>query len=172
MFVEALVRHHQPGDDTDLAEARQLVEKLRSIRVNPMALVILEAQIDKAANQLAAANARIREFAGQPGLTAKGLTNLAVAGRAARPDSARPRPSTGPSPPGRPPTRTSSSSSMFLARRRRIKEAIDLCETLRADPALRDPVAAVVRQDRRPTPVPPSTRSRPNASLAWLERGP
>ena len=60
-MVEALVRHHKPGDDnkpgddTDLVEARQLVDKLRPSRVNPMVLVILDAQIDKAANQLAAA---------------------------------------------------------------------------------------------------------------------
>ena len=43
-----------------------------------MVLVILDAQIDKAANQLAAAGTRIREYAGQPGLDAKDLTNLAV----------------------------------------------------------------------------------------------
>ena len=35
---------------------------------------------------------------------------------------------------------------MFLARRGRIKEAVDLCEGLWADPALREPVAAVVRR--------------------------
>ena len=31
-FIEALVRHHQPGDESELAEARQLVGKLRRSR--------------------------------------------------------------------------------------------------------------------------------------------
>ena len=77
LFAEALIRHHRPGDDTDLAEARQLAAKLRSIPNEAMAEVILQAEIDKADNQLDAANARIRDLAGRPGLTVVGRIRLA-----------------------------------------------------------------------------------------------
>ena len=129
-------------------------------------MVILEAQIDKAANQLDAADARIRDFAGRPDLTATGLTRLAAAGRADRPVRRGRGDLPGASPPEPPADPNQFQLVKFLARRGRIKEAIDLCETLWADPALREQVAAVCVEDPRPTPMPPSTRSRPNASSA------
>ncbi len=57
LFVEALARHHQPGDDSDLAEARQMVAKLGPLQGAAPGPVLLEAQIDRAAGQLEAATA-------------------------------------------------------------------------------------------------------------------
>ena len=85
LFVEALARHHQPGDDSDLAEARQMVAKLGPLQDGAMGPVLLEAQIDKAAGQLDAATARIRDYAGRPGLTTADRFAPGDPGRADRP---------------------------------------------------------------------------------------
>jgi tetratricopeptide (TPR) repeat protein len=167
-MVEALVRHHQPGDDADLAEARQLVDKLRSIQVNPLALVLLDAQIDKAANQLAAAGARIREYAGRPGLDAKARVSLAnqaerlgLTGEAEAIYRAMA---------ARPPSVSGQIQLVdFLARQRRLKEAIDLCETLWADPALRDGVAAECVKILG-DPNAPLDKEQAGRVVSWLER--
>ncbi len=169
LFAETLVRHHRPGDDTDLAEARQLAAKLRSIPNEAMAEEILQAEIDKADNQLDAANARIRDLAGRPGLTVVGrirLANMAeqlglldAAESIYRGVAAQP-----PADPNQFPL------AMFLARRGRIKDALDLCESLRADPALRERVAALAIEIVG-NPQAPLDEVQAGRVLAWLEAG-
>ena len=129
-----------------------------------MVLVILEAQIDKAANQLDAASARIRDFAGRPGLHRGGPVDAWRTRPSSSACSTRPRPSTAavaaqpPADPGQ------FQLAVFLARRGRIKDAIDLCEALWADPALRDAGRPPCASRSSATPMPPSTRCRPDAS--------
>ena len=77
LLVEGLLRHHKPGDDADLAEARQLVERLKPIERGPLGSLILEAQIDKAAGQPEAAAKRFRDFAARADVTTAGRWRLA-----------------------------------------------------------------------------------------------
>jgi cellulose synthase operon protein C len=166
LFAETLIRHHRPGDDTDLAEARQLAAELRSIPNQAMAEAILLAEIDKADNRLDAASARLRDLAGGPGLTAVvrirlanvaeqlGLLDAAESiyrGVAAQPADPTPFP-----------------LAMFLARRGRTKDALDLCESLQADPARRDQVAAVAIEIVG-NPLVPLDEVQARRVLAWLE---
>ena len=161
LFVGALTRHHQPGDDSDLAEARQLVAKLGPSEGAAMGPVVLEAQIDKAANQLDAATARIRDFAGRPGLTTADRLRLATAAeRLGLLDAAETvYRRLAAEPPADP---NQFVLVGFLARHARLKDAVDLCETLWADADLREKVAADVRRD----PQRPRHPRRPGAAPA------
>jgi cellulose synthase operon protein C len=169
LFAETLLRHYRPGDDADLAEARQLAAKLRSIPNEAVAEVILQAEIDKADNQLDAANARLRDLAGRPGLTVVGrirLANLAeqlvlldAAESIYRGVAAQP-----PADPNQFPL------ALFLGRRGRIKDALDLCESIRADPALRERVAALGIEIVG-NPLVPLDGVQARRVLAWLEAG-
>ena len=168
LFVTALARHHQPGDDSDLAEARQLVEKLKQIRGDAMLVVLLEARIDKAAGQLDAATARIREFAGRPGLTATDRLHLGEAAeRLGLLDAAETvYRRIAAEPPADP---NQFMLVGFLARHARLKDAVDLCETLWADAGLREKVAAAcvgILSDPATPPDPVQLKR----VIGWIER--
>src|SRR5262249_13876797 len=78
LFFDALIRHHKPGDNADLAEASQLIEKLRPMtQRNPITPLVMEAQLDKAANRPDEAARRIRQFADRPDLATAGRLLLA-----------------------------------------------------------------------------------------------
>ena len=138
-----------------------------------MGSLILEAQIDKAANQPEAASKRFRDYAGRPDLTTAGRWRLADTAETPRPDRrgrvdlpprgrrAAPRPP-GPAQQVR--------LAVFLARHGTLKEAIDLCEGLWADPALRENRWPPSASRCSATPPPPSTRRRPDASSAGSSR--
>ena len=164
----ALTRHHQPGDDSDLAEARQLVAKLRPSRATRWGRSLLEAQIDKAADQLDAATARIRDFAGRPGLTTADRLRLATAAeRLGLLDAAETvYRRIAAEPPADP---NQFALVGFLARHARLKDAVDLCETLWADAALREKVAAAcvgILSD----PAAPADPVQLQRVIGWIER--
>lgn len=140
LFIAALLGHHKAGDDTDLAEARDLVEKLKAIPGNPTAPVLLEARIDKAAGQVESATKRIREYADRPGVTAAARLRLAeLAERIGLTDAAEwvyrrvaDEPSSDPN------GINKAGLAGFLARRGKFKEALDICEGLWANPKARE----------------------------------
>jgi cellulose synthase operon protein C len=140
LFAEALITHHRPGDDSDLADARQLAGKLKAIPSEAINAVILEARIDKAANQLDAANTRLRDLAGQPGLTVLGRTRLATLAEHYGLDGAAESILRGiaAQPPADP---NRFLLALFLSRHGRVKEAVDICEGLWANPAIRERLA-------------------------------
>ncbi len=135
-FADALVRHHRPGDDSDLAEARQIVGKFRAINADPLPTTILEARIDKAANQVDSAIARIRALAGRSDVTTQARLSLATeAERMNRLDAAE---AIYRAVADMPPIDSRFQLAQFLARHGRCPEAIDLCEAFLSDPATRE----------------------------------
>ena len=168
LFVTALTRHHQPGNDSDLTEARQLVEKLKQNQGGAMQVVLLEARIDKAAGQLDAATARIREFAGRPSLTAVDRLRLAEAAeRIGLLDAAETvYRRVAAEPPADP---NQFALVGFLARRGRLKDAVDLCETLWADADLREKVAAACAGILSESTSPPDLVQLRRV-IGWIER--
>lgn len=149
LAVEALVRHHRPGDDSDLDQARKLVDKLRPIQREPLVPLLLEAEIDRAAGQIDAASDRIRKFDARPDLTPNGRLRLALEaerlGLFDAADAVYRHVATLPSPD---PKATSPQLplALFLARRGRIVDAVNLCESLRSDPAQREIAGAIAVQ--------------------------
>ncbi len=170
--IEALLRNHHAGDDSDLAEARRLVEKLKAVSSNAMAPLILEVQIDKAADQIGTAEDRIRAFAGRPDVTtadrislatvAETLGLLEVAEEIYRRVAGEP-----PVDAGGPPNRIR--LALYLARHDRIKEAVDICEALWADKAHREQVAAACVEVLGNTKI-PLDASQTGRVIGWLER--
>jgi cellulose synthase operon protein C len=143
LFFDALIRHHKPGDDSDLAEAGQLAERLKPS--NPLAAVVMEAEIDKAAKRPEEAAKRIRQFADRPDLTATGRLRVAEAAeRLGLFDAAEAvyrRLAAEPADPAAMPNWARLAA--YLARRGKVKDAIDLCDAHWADPRQRQQVAAV-----------------------------
>jgi tetratricopeptide (TPR) repeat protein len=168
LFIEALTRHHQPGDDSDLAEARQLVEKLKPFVRDAAGAILLEAQIDIAANQIGAATDRLLKFAARPGQTvairatlanaAERLGLLGAAETICRGIAAEP-----PANPNRFPLIS------FLSRHGRMKDAVDLCESLWADAALRERVAGLCGQILS-NPNIPFDEVQAKRVIDWIER--
>ena len=167
-FVGALTRHHQPGDDSDLTEARQMVEKLRPILPDPMGLMILEAEIDKAANQIDKATARINEFAARPNLTPADRQRLASlaerVGLIAAAEAVYRRIAA--EPPADP---NQFLLAGFLARHRSVKDAIDLCETLWTDAAIREKVAGKCVEVLCDQDI-PADKEQISRVIVWFER--
>ncbi len=67
-FAESLLRHHQPGEELDLTEAQELIEKLKQQQPDALASLMLEVALDKARNRLDEATARVRSTAERPNL--------------------------------------------------------------------------------------------------------
>jgi tetratricopeptide (TPR) repeat protein len=147
LFFDALIRRHKPGDDADLAEASQLIEKLRPMtQRNPITPLVMEARRDKAANRPDEAAKRIRQFADRTDLTTAG--RLLLAGTAEQlglfdvalaifrriADEPDADPNTVPNWARLP---------LYLGRRGQVKDAVDLCAVRWADPKQRQQVASV-----------------------------
>ena len=81
----------------------------------------------------------------------------------------RPRRSTAASPPSRPPTPNQFALVGFLARHGRLKDAVDLCETLWADADLREKVAAACVEILC-DPAAPPRRAQVRRVIGWIER--
>ncbi len=171
LFFDALIRHHKPGDDSDLAEARQLVEKLRSPRT-AMTTLVMEAQLEKTAGQPAEAAKKVRQFADQPDLTTNDRLRLAAAAeqlglfdvalaifrRVA----------------DEPPTDPRAMPNWarladYLSRRGQVKDAIDLCEARWADPKQRRQVASI-GVGILANPETPLDQSQTRRVIGWLDR--
>jgi cellulose synthase operon protein C len=172
LFVEALIRHHKAGDDADLAEARRLVEKLEPLQRDGLVPLLLAAQIDRAANQPDAAMARIREFAVKQGMNTVGRLRLAEAvERIGLLDAAEwIYRHVADEPPveadGLP---NQARLALYLGRHGRVKDALDICESLWTKEALREKISAVSVQ----IICDPSTSAEAaqiNRVVGWLEQ--
>lgn len=173
LFVEALLRHHRPGEAADLAEARKLVAEARPIEREPLVPLLLEAEIDKADGRPADAAKRILAFGVRPDLTVVGRIRLAIeADRLGLYDAAEAlyrRAADQPPPdPRDPPNRVR--LALFLARRNRVKEAIDLCEQIWAEPTRRINAAQAVIQILC-DPSRSLDLDQTHRVIAWFERG-
>jgi tetratricopeptide (TPR) repeat protein len=170
--IEALLRNHRAGDDSDLAEARRLVEKLKAASSNVMASLILEVQIDQAANQIGAAQARMRAFADRSDVTTADRIRLATLAEqlglldAAEAIYARIADEP-PVDPNGPPNRIR--LALYRARHGRVKDAIDICEALWADKAHRQQVAAACVETLCDTNV-PLDATQANRVIGWIEQ--
>lgn len=178
LYIAGLLRHHKAGDDT-LARAREQLEKLEKLqlaeikgfRPNPMAVVLIGAQIEKADGRVDEASRRIRDRADRPDVDlaerlrlaraaeAMGLydTAEAILRRIAKePAQERTRPL------------NALALSVFLAHHGRIKEAVDICESLWADPAARQAVASECVPMLCDTTV-PADPEQMRRVIGWLE---
>jgi tetratricopeptide (TPR) repeat protein len=172
LLAESLIRHHKPGDDSDLAEARQLVEKLKPIERGPLGSLILEANIDLAARQPDAAAKRFRDFALRSDVTTAGRWRLADTAEALglldaaewiHRRAAEEPPADRQGPPNR------VRLAFFLARHGKVKEAVDICEGLWADPARRENLSAVCVQ-MLCEPASPPDAAQIGRVVGWLEK--
>jgi tetratricopeptide (TPR) repeat protein len=170
--VEALLRNHKAGDDSDLAEARQWVEKLKAASSNPMDSLILEVQIDKAAKQVDAARDRILAFADRTGVTTAGRIRLAtVAEELGLLDVAKTLYDRIAGEPPVDPTGLPNRVrlALYLARHGQVKDAVDIYEALWANTAHRDQVAAACVETLCNTNI-PLDASQVSRVIAWLEK--
>lgn len=168
MFADKLIRHHQAGDDTDLAEARQLVAKFRSLTEDPLPVTILEARIDKAAGKVDAAVARLRDLAGRASVSAQARLALATeAEQMGRLDAAE---AIFRAVADIPPIDNRYQLGLFLARHGRFRESIDVCEALLTDPATRDR-GIVWASQILGDPSVPLDKAQAARVIAWIEKG-
>lgn len=163
LYVDALIRHHRPGDATDLAEVGPLIEKLAAIPGNALTVALLEAQVDKVSGRLQDANTRLKNFAARADLTANGRLRLAFAAEqnglldAAeaifRKIAAEP-----------PANLNQILLASYFGRTGQTKKAIDVLEGLWADASLRDRLAGmaadIVANPRYPLDVEQTNRVR------------
>jgi tetratricopeptide (TPR) repeat protein len=141
-FGEALLRHHQPGPDQDLAEVQELVGQLKKLQPDSAMTAVLEVEFLRAGQRLEEAAARIRSLAERPNLTPAFRTTLAgLAEKIGRPDLAEPlwRRNAAESADGT----GKIALAQFLGRQGRVRDALDLLEPLWAEPRRRDLVGAV-----------------------------
>jgi tetratricopeptide (TPR) repeat protein len=172
MSIEALLRHHRAGGGSDLAEARQWLEKLKAAASDAMAVLILEVRIDKAADQVGAARDRMLAFAGRSSVTTADRIHLAtvaeqlglldvteeIYGRIVEEPPVNPN--------GLP---NEIGLALYRARHGRIKDAIDICEALWAEKAHRQEVAGACLEILC-NPNVPLDASQANRVIGWLEQ--
>jgi tetratricopeptide (TPR) repeat protein len=173
LFIAALLRNHKPGDDSGLDEARGLVEKLKATPGNTAAPVLLEAQIDKAANKAEAATKRIRDFAARPDVSP--TTRLRVADWAERLglfDAAESvyRAAADGASSDRNGLPSKAALALFFAHRGKVKDAVDICEGLWADPKLREATANVCVAMLCGDPNAPVDEAQTRRVIGWFER--
>ena len=141
-FADGLLRHHQSGDEQNLAEIQKLVDEIKQLQPNALGTVLIQVKLDQARNQLDEATKRIRAFADRPNQTPQVLEALAAEAeklgqfelaeqlydrRKAMPDVLRGK----------------VLLAAFLGRRGRAKDALDICEPLWANTRDIKAVAAV-----------------------------
>jgi cellulose synthase operon protein C len=132
-FVNSMLRNHKAKDDQDLVEAEDLVDELKQLQPNQLNTLLLEVEVAQARNQVDRAVELIQTSAARPGLAPLALKPLAeLAERLGRVDIAEqlyrryealPNVRDG-----------KIVRAKFLGRQGQIKEALDLCEPLWADP--------------------------------------
>jgi tetratricopeptide (TPR) repeat protein len=172
IFVDALLRHHQPraGADADWAEAKDLIKRLPP---DSQQAVVLELALHRAVGRLDDAAALLRSFLERPGLLpvfiqtlanqAEDLGQPALAEQFYRRLFAEAGD-----------LKSKLELALFLGRHGRIKDALDVCEPLWAGAGNRELVAmtglTILVAD------PEGSQSKPDATqvnrfLAWLEQG-
>jgi cellulose synthase operon protein C len=132
-FVNSLLRNHKANDDRDLVEAEDLIDELKQLQPNQLNTLLLEVEVARARNQVDKAVDLIQTSAAQPGLVPLALKTLAelaeklgrvdVAEQLYRRYEALPNVRDG-----------KIVRAMFLCRLGQVKEALDICEPLWADP--------------------------------------
>lgn len=129
-FARALLRHHQAGNDQDLAEVQDVIGKLKRLQADSFDVLALEVERCRLQNQLDRAAELIANFANRSGLLPPAYSRLAeMAVKLGRPELAErlykeivnrwPDLSQG-----------TMLLAEFLGRRGQVKEALDLCEPL------------------------------------------
>jgi tetratricopeptide (TPR) repeat protein len=140
-FATDLLRNRKAGDEQDLTEAQDLVNELKLLQPNSLNTIGCQVEIDRARNQIDKAAEAIRAFADRPDLTPLALATLAdLSEKLGRFDQAEqlyhrltdPRKA----------SRDKLPLALFLGRRGRVKEALDICEPLWADERELEVVAA------------------------------
>jgi cellulose synthase operon protein C len=140
-FVIDLLQNHKAGDDQDLTEAQLVVDELKQLQPEQLSTLRLQVNLYKARNQLDKAADLIQTAAKRLDLQPIAVKTLAELAEALdRFDIAEPlyrrytallKPRDG-----------AINLALFLGRNGHIKEALDLCEPLWANP---DPVEGVAR---------------------------
>jgi tetratricopeptide (TPR) repeat protein len=139
-FAEALLRNHKAGDDQDLTEAQLVVDELKQHQPEQLNTLKLQVGVYKARNQLDKAVDLIQTAAKRPDLQPIAVRTLAEeAEKLARFDIAEPlyrrftalmKPRDG-----------AITLALFLGRNGHVKEALDLCKPLWANPESVEEVA-------------------------------
>jgi cellulose synthase operon protein C len=76
-FADALLRHHQAGDDQELAEVQDLIGKLKKLQPNTLEVLALEAKRFRLQNKLDKVDELLQSFAKRPNLTLAAYGKLA-----------------------------------------------------------------------------------------------
>ena len=133
-FVKSLLRNHKAKDDQDLIEAEDLVEELKQLQPDQLNTLVLQIEIAHARNQFDKALDLIQTSAQRSDLAPLTIKKLAeLAENFGRLELAERIYSRYASVPGIRDGKIV--MAMFLGRHSRINDALDLCESLWADPA-------------------------------------
>ncbi len=173
-FAERLLQSRQSGDDRDkdLAEAREQIERLKRLQPDQIRALNLEVALFAARNDFQGAAALIRSTAERPDLNPNVLPELArMAERIGQSDQfklAEELYRKFAFAPGAPFAPNKVGWIQFLTRRRRFPEILELCESLRKNPADRgsvDLLCITIFAD----PGIPAQAEQVNRVIGWLE---
>jgi tetratricopeptide (TPR) repeat protein/Flp pilus assembly protein TadD len=168
-FAESLLNHHQPGEEADLTEVQELIEKLRQVQPDLLAVLVLDVRLSKARNRVEEAADRIRTTMERPKLSLEVRLHLAAlaeqidqfklaeqiyrkiaAESAILPNQAR--------------------LIQFLMRHNQLDDALDFCDSLWKEGRDREAVARLALTVLADSNI-PATPARINRVVAWLEQG-
>jgi len=129
-FANALLRHHQPGDDQNLAEVDVVIGKLKRLQPNTLEVLALEVERLRLQNQLEKVDELLQSFASRPDLTLGAHAKIAETAEALGRFELAEKLCQGIV--NRWPDLPQAKVALiaFLARRGRVKDALDLCEPL------------------------------------------
>jgi tetratricopeptide (TPR) repeat protein len=177
-FAEAILRNHRPGEDQDLAEIQELITKLKQIQPDMLGTFVLEVELDRARNRLDDAKALIQSYADRfdrlprvfqttlPRL-AEGIKQFDLAENLYRRLASAPANGQSQSPQNQSPLPL----AQFLGRRDRVKEALDICESLWRNPRNLDPAAVAAIQILFPANGAAPDPVQLGRVVGWLEDG-
>jgi predicted Zn-dependent protease len=176
-FAESLIRNRRPGEEQDLAEAQDLIVKLKKIQPDLLPILILEVELNRARNQRDEATALIQSQLDRPKLTLLAERTLArLAEELGQFDLSekfyrRLVADTGTGP-GAIVAEGQLLLAQFLGRRGRTREGLDICESLWSDPSRREAASIAAVQ----VLLWPAGNSDPDPAqrdrvVRWLEQG-
>jgi cellulose synthase operon protein C len=167
-FVSSLLRNHKAGDDQDLTEAQLLVDELQQLQPDQFSTLVLQVEVHLARNQPDQAIDLIQSFAKRPDLAPNMIGSLAqlaeklnrsdVAEQLYRRFAALLTPQDG-----------VIVQAKFLGRHGRVKEALDLCEPLWANPQNVEPAARACIEVLTASNDPPDP-TQVDRVIGWLEQ--
>jgi cellulose synthase operon protein C len=167
-FARSLLRNHKAGDDQDLIETQSVVDELKRFQPDHLSTLILQVGVYQARNQLDKAVDLIQTSAKRSDLAPNAIETLAgLAEKLNRFDIAEPlyrqyaallKPRDG-----------VIVQALFLARNGHVKEALDLCEPLWANPQNVE-VAAQASVEVITSSNDPPDQLQVDRVAGWLER--